>query len=198
MTARLVVLASGSGTNCEAVMAACATGELPAAVVGVITNKADAGVIARAERFGVPVTVVEHRGSDPEARRLADERLIGAIASLDPDLVVLAGWMRILSAEVGATFRIINLHPALPGEFPGTRAIERAFDAWQAGAIERSGVMVHWVPDEGVDVGPVVLTATVPFVAGDTLEQFSRRIHTTEHRLLVDAIRVVISEGSTL
>jgi formyltetrahydrofolate-dependent phosphoribosylglycinamide formyltransferase len=195
MTARLVVLASGSGTNCEAVMAACASGKLPAAVVGVITNNADAGVIARAERFGVAVTVVEHRGRDPEVRRRADARLIEVLDGLAPDLVVLAGWMRILSAEVGARFPIINLHPALPGEFPGVRAIERAFAAWQADEIERSGVMVHWVPDEGVDVGPVVRSETVPFVSGDTLQVFADRVHQTEHRVLVDAIRDVLSQN---
>jgi len=193
MTARLVVLASGSGTNCEAVMAACAEGVLAADVVAVVTNNPEAGVIGRARRFGVPATVVEHRGRDPEARQRDDARLIDALEALRPDLVVLAGWMRILSAEVGARFPIINLHPALPGEFPGVRAIERAFEAWKAGEIDRSGVMVHRVPDEGVDVGPVVMTEAVPFLAGDTLDTFAERIHATEHRLLVDAIRFVLS-----
>ena len=102
---------------------------------------------------------------------------------------MLAGWMRILGADVGAAFPIINLHPALPGAFSGTRAIGRAFEAWQAGEITETGVMVHWVPDAGVDDGPVIATETVSFEPGDSLEAFACRMHQAEHRLIVAATR---------
>jgi len=185
--ARIVVLASGGGTNCQALIDACATDTLDARVVAVVTNKADAGVVDRARLAGIPCEVVVHRGQDPEQRRRADRELIEVVARHAPDLVVLAGWMRILGAEVGAAFPMINLHPAKPGEFPGIRAIERAHEAWLAGEITESGVMVHWVPDEGVDVGPVILTEPVPFEAGDTIESFASRMHAVEHRLIVAA-----------
>jgi phosphoribosylglycinamide formyltransferase-1 len=131
--------------------------------------------------------VIEHGGKDPEVRRLADARLIDLIASCDPDLVVMAGWMRVLGAEVGALFPIINLHPAKPGEFSGIGSIDRAYEAWCAGEINESGVMVHWVPDDGVDTGPVILTEVVPFLSNDGLADFAERVHATEHRLIVAA-----------
>lgn len=190
---RIVVLASGGGTNCQALIDACTDGLLDAEIVAVVTNKVDAGVVARAARAGIECCVVDHRGSDPDERRRADARLIDVVASFRPDLVVLAGWMRILGAEVGSAFPIINLHPAKPGEFPGIRSIERAFEAWTAGEIVESGVMVHWVPDEGVDVGPVIVTEAVPFLPGDTLDTFADRLHAVEHRLIVDAARTALT-----
>ena len=191
---RIVVLASGSGTNCQALIDACAAGELAAEIVAVITNKADAGVIARAEAAAIEVVVVEHRGSDPEQRRAADAGLIDTVARFEPDLVVLAGWMRILGAEVGAAFAMINLHPAKPGAFPGIRAIERAFEAWTEGEIDESGVMVHWVPDDGVDVGPVIISEAVPFESGDDLATFAARLHAVEHRLIVAGAASALAE----
>ena len=191
---RLVVLASGGGTNCQALIDACATGDLQADVVAVITNRAGAGVIDRAEAAGITCHVIEHVGRDPEVRLAADRRLIELVGSCEPDLVILAGWMRILGAEVGAAFPIINLHPAKPGEFPGIRAIERAYQAWQQGEITESGVMVHWVPDDGVDVGPVIVTESVPLTAGDSLGDFSTRLHATEHRLIVAATAMALAQ----
>lgn len=110
------------------------------------------------------------------------------------DLVVLAGWMLILSPAFLDRFpgRIINLHPALPGQFPGAHAIERAYEAFQQGQIEQTGVMVHRVIPE-IDVGPVIVTAQVPIKAGDTLADLETRVHAVEHRLIVEAIRRVFS-----
>jgi formyltetrahydrofolate-dependent phosphoribosylglycinamide formyltransferase len=189
---RIVVLASGGGTNCQALIDACAGGELDAQVVAVVTNTAGAGVLDRADRAGIERHVIDHSGRDAAKRDAADARLIELVASFEPDVVVLAGWMRILGAKVGAAFPMINLHPAKPGEFPGLHAIERAFEAWRAGDVAESGVMVHWVPDEGVDVGPVIVTEAVPFVDGDTLEEFADRMHAVEHRLIVAAVAQVL------
>ena len=194
MTARLVVLASGSGSNCQALIDACTQGRLDAEVVAVVTNKAEAGVIGRAERAGIPVDVVDHRGRDPQLRRAADARLIDTVLSHEPDLVVLAGWLRILGAEVGAAFPIVNLHPAKPGEFAGLHAIERAYAAWEVGDVVETGVMVHWVPDAGVDEGPVINTLSIGFRDGESLADFERRVHDLEHLLIVDGVRAALAE----
>ncbi len=103
-------------------------------------------------------------------------------------------WMRILSRVFLDRFpnRVVNLHPALPGQFPGTDAIERAFSAFRRGEIKHTGVMVHLVPDEGVDSGPVLAQEVVPIRMDDTLETLEARVHSVEHRLLVQVIRDLI------
>ncbi len=189
---RLVVLISGNGSNLQAVLDACARGELPARVVGVVSNQAEAYGLVRAGQAGVSTFVLPFvKGSD---RGEYDARLAETVGALTPDWVVLAGWMRILSAAFLDRFpqQVVNLHPALPGTFPGTHAIERAYAAWQKGEIDRSGVMVHLVPDEGVDVGPVLGKEEILFQPGETLEQFEERVHQTEHRLLVKTLRELI------
>ena len=114
------------------------------------------------------------------------------MAGYNPDLIVLAGWMHVLSPAFLDRFplRVLNLHPALPCQFLGTHAIERAYEAFQRGEIDHTGVMVHWVVPE-VDAGPVVASAEVPVYPTDTLDDLEARIHAMEHRLLVDAIRSV-------
>ncbi len=107
--------------------------------------------------------------------------------------------MRILSSSFLSSFpnRVINLHPALPNTFPGTHAIERAFEAYQRGEIKHTGIMVHLVPDEGVDNGPVLATEIVPIHAEDTLESLEFRVHQTEHRVLVNTLKSVLSKTTT-
>jgi formyltetrahydrofolate-dependent phosphoribosylglycinamide formyltransferase len=187
-TARLVVLASGNGSNLQAVIDACTAGRLDAAVAAVVSDRADARALSRASDAGIPaVHVGRHEG---EARGDYDARLADVVAGFGPDYVVLAGWMRILTMSFLGWFpdRVVNLHPARPGELPGTRAIERAWQEVLAGERTSSGVMVHLVPDEDVDAGPVIATADVPVHPDDTLESFTARVHETEHRLLVDAL----------
>lgn len=185
---RLVVLVSGSGSNLQAVIDACASGRLHAEVVAVVSNKADVFALQRADAAGVPAV---HVGVHPgEQRSDYDARLADVVAGFDPDLVVLAGWMRILTMSFLGWFpnRVVNLHPALPGELPGTGAIERAWDEAIAGERTRTGVMVHLVPDEGVDDGPVLGTATVDIDTSAGFDDFARLVHDTEHRLLVDTL----------
>ncbi|MFM8993108.1 MAG: phosphoribosylglycinamide formyltransferase [Actinomycetota bacterium] len=188
MSARLAVLVSGGGSNLQAVLDACASGALPARVVGVVSNRADAFALERARLAGVPNTVVPPLSG--EARSDYDARLRDAVQQWQPDVVVLAGFMRVLSRVFLDAFalRVVNLHPALPGELPGVRAIERAHAEAVAGRRTRSGVMVHLVPDEGVDDGPVLAVAEVPMTADESFESFATRMHAAEHRLLVDAL----------
>jgi formyltetrahydrofolate-dependent phosphoribosylglycinamide formyltransferase len=122
--------------------------------------------------------------------------LAALVAAAEPDWVVLAGWMRILTMSFLARFdrRVVNLHPALPGELPGTHAIERAFEEAQSGRRDHTGVMVHLVPDEGVDDGPVLATAVVPIRPSDTLDTLAERVHDTEHSLLVSTLAGLISK----
>jgi phosphoribosylglycinamide formyltransferase-1 len=190
----LVVLVSGNGTNLQAILDACADGTIPGRIAAVVSNRADAFGLQRAAAAGVPAV---HLGRlEGESRNDYDARLADVVAGFAPDLVVLAGWMRILTTDFLGWFpdRVVNLHPALPGELPGTHAIERAWQEAMAGERTSSGVMVHLVPDEGVDDGPVLATAEVPIRPDDTLETFEARIHDTEHRVLVDTIRTLCEQ----
>ncbi|MDW8277065.1 MAG: phosphoribosylglycinamide formyltransferase [Anaerolineales bacterium] len=193
MTARLVVLISGNGSNLQAILDACAENRLSAMVVAVISNRPDAYGLTRARNAGVPALSFPKRPD--ESRQEYDARLAELVAGFQPDYVVLAGWMRLLSSVFLNVFlnRVINLHPALPGAFPGTHAIERAYAAWQAGQVDRSGVMVHLVPDEGVDNGPVLASEEIFFQPGETLEAFEARVHALEHRLLVETLQRLTS-----
>jgi formyltetrahydrofolate-dependent phosphoribosylglycinamide formyltransferase len=193
---RLVVLVSGSGSNLQALLDASADSRLPADVVAVVSNKSDVFALQRADAAGVPAV---HVGVHPgEERSDYDARLADVVAGFDPDLIVLAGWMRILTMSFLGWFpnRVVNLHPALPGELPGTGAIERAWDEAVAGVRTETGVMVHLVPDEGVDDGPVLGTALVPIDVEAGFDAFADLVHTTEHRLLVDTLTLLCDTAS--
>ena len=194
---RLVVLISGNGSNLQAILDSCASGELEAEVVSVISNKADAYGLTRARNAGVEA--IYFAKQENESRQEYDARLANLVITKQPDYIVLAGWMRILSSSFLSSFpsRVINLHPALPGTFPGTHAIERAFEAYQRGEIDHTGVMVHIVPDEGVDNGPVLATEIVPIYNEDTLETLKARVHQTEHVLLVNTLKKILEEKVT-
>ncbi len=195
MKTRLVVLISGNGSNLQAILDACASGELPASVVTVISNKPDAYGLTRARNAGVEA--VHFPKLENESRQEYDARLASYVTTKLPDYIVLAGWMRLLSSSFLSCFpnRVINLHPALPGTFPGTHAIERAFEAYQHDEIDHTGIMVHLVPDEGVDNGPVLATEIVPIHSNDTLESLEMRIHEVEHKLLVAVLKKLTTEG---
>ena len=190
---RLVVLISGNGSNLQAILDACKSGELNAQVVSVISNKADAYGLTRAKNAGVDA--IHFPKLENESRNEYDARLADYVSTRLPDYVILAGWMRILTSSFLSHFpnRVVNLHPALPDTFPGTHAIERAFESYQRGEIEHTGIMVHLVPDEGVDNGPVLSTEIVPINKDDTLETLETRVHQIEHKLLVNTIKTVLS-----
>jgi phosphoribosylglycinamide formyltransferase-1 len=189
---RLVVLISGSGTNLQAILDACRSGRLPARVAAVISNQPDAYGMVRAKTAGVPVVLLPTQKA--QERAVYDQQLADIVAGYQPDWVVLAGWMRLLTRFFLERFpnRVINIHPALPGAFPGTHAIERALNAYQAGQINATGVMIHLVPDEGVDCGPVLAQCPVIILPGDSLATLEARIHAVEHGLLVDTIQELI------
>jgi formyltetrahydrofolate-dependent phosphoribosylglycinamide formyltransferase len=181
---RLVVLASGSGTTLQAILD---DPELAAQVVAAGTDVPGCPAMARAEAAGLPTFGVA-LGDHPDRATWNDE-LSAAIAKHDPDLVVPAGFMRILAPSVVSRFRIVNTHPALLPEFPGAHAVR---DALAAG-VATTGVTVHWV-DEGVDTGPVIAQVRVPVQPGDDEESLRARVQAAEKPLYVATLRQLCQE----
>lgn len=188
--ARLVVMISGSGTNLQALLDAVENGRLPAQIVGVVSNRKAAYGLVRAEKVGIPTRYLPFKPYKEagKGREAYDADLAAEVATFQPDLIVLAGWMHVLSPAFLNRFagRVINLHPALPGQFAGTHAIQRAFAAFQQGAIAHSGCMMHYAIPE-VDAGEVIAAMPVPIREEDSLADFEARMHAAEHELIVVA-----------
>jgi phosphoribosylglycinamide formyltransferase-1 len=185
---RIVVLASGSGTNLQAILDKL-HGEGLVEVVGVGSDKPGAGALERAASAGVDTAVFP---ADAFADRIGRDAAMGDwIESHHPHLVVLAGYMQLLSPSFVARFRnrIVNIHPALLPAFPGLDAVGQAL----AAGVETTGVTVHFV-DEGVDTGPVIAQREVPIPAGVAREELEAAVHAVEHELYPEAIRM-IAEG---
>lgn len=198
LPARLVVLASGNGSNLQAILDACAAGSLPAQVTAVISDRKAAYALERARLHGIralyhPIKPYADCGKN---RTDYDSDLATLVRAYQPDWVILAGWMRLLTMAFLSEFpqRVVNLHPALPGTFPGTHAIARAYEAYQRGEITHTGIMVHLVPDEGVDDGPILAQQIVPILPEDSLETLEARIHAAEHALLIATLRDLIQQ----
>lgn len=189
---RLVVFISGSGTNLQALIDAIAAGQLGAEIALVVSNRKDAYGLERAQAAGIetlyfPLKPFTEGG---KTRTEYDIAIAERLQPYQPDLIVLAGWMHIFTPAFldRISKPVINLHPALPGQFAGVNSIQRAYAAFQRGEIDHSGVMVHYVIPE-VDAGDVVVMEEVPLETDDTLEDFEARMHATEHRLIVEAVR---------
>ena len=196
---RIAILISGYGSNQQAIMDAVAEGRLPGVEVAlVVSNRKDAYGIQRAIERGVPVVYfpLAPYSKAGRPRQEYDADLASLVRAFDVTWVVLAGWMHVLSGAFVSRFpsRVVNLHPALPGTFPGTHAIARAYEAYHKEEISHTGVMVHLVPDEGVDVGPVVAQEVVPIHPEDTVGTLETRIHATEHKLLVQALHNLLCQ----
>jgi formyltetrahydrofolate-dependent phosphoribosylglycinamide formyltransferase len=186
---RLVVCISGTGSNLQAILDAIDARQIAAEVVLVVSNRKAAYGLLRAENAGVPTRYVPLKPYAERGRAAYDADLAALVLEYQPDFVVLAGWMHIFSPAFLRHFpnQVINLHPALPGMFPGLHAIERAFAAYTRGEIDRSGCMIHYVISE-VDAGDLIEQAIVRFEPGDTVESFEERIHAAEHQLIVAAL----------
>jgi formyltetrahydrofolate-dependent phosphoribosylglycinamide formyltransferase len=194
---RVIVFVSGGGSNLQALIDATNTGSLEASIVLVVSNRKAAFGLERAKNAGIPTLYFPLKPYKDAGKSRAeyDADLAETVSRHAPDLIVLAGWMHIDSGALVKRFpgRIINLHPALPGEFPGAHGIEDAFAAWQRGDISRSGCMVHHVIEE-LDAGEPIATSVVPFMEGDTLEGYAARLHAAEHELIVEATRIALEQ----
>lgn len=179
---RLVILGSGRGSNAEAILEAQQAGRLGAArVVQIFSDRPDARILSLGERFGVPAAFIDPAPFKTKLEGEGEARFIAAISRCSPDLVVLAGFMRVLKPGFLEAFagRVINLHPSLLPSFPGLDAIGQA---WKRG-VKITGCTVHYVTAE-VDGGPIIDQAAVRIEPGDTLETLAERVHGAEHALL--------------
>ncbi|MFM5258945.1 phosphoribosylglycinamide formyltransferase [Aeromonas veronii] len=173
---RILVLISGSGSNLQAILDHCASGKIAGEVVGVISNKADAYGLVRAKEAGVATSILAQQQF--ASREEYDAALLALMADYQPDLVVLAGFMRILSGDLVRHFagRMINIHPSLLPKYQGLHTHQRAIDAGDS----EHGASVHFVTEE-LDGGPVILQARVPIFEGDTADEVAARVQAQEH-----------------
>ena len=182
--ARLAILISGRGSNMQAFIDACATGELAASIELVISNNPDAPGLRRAAEAGIATTCINHREFD--SREAFDAALVAQLDNCAADLVILAGFMRILTPVFTQAYagRLLNIHPSLLPKYPGLHTHQRALDAGDTEA----GVTVHFVTPE-LDGGPPVLQARVPVLEGDTADTLARRVIVQEHLIYPLAAR---------
>lgn len=178
MPCRAVILISGSGSNLQAFIDASAKGSLSAEICAVVSNRPDAAGLLRASEAGIAAKALDHRSF--ESRDAFDQALQSLIDSFAPDLVILAGFMRILGADFVRHFRgrLLNIHPSLLPKYPGLHTHRRAIEAGDTEA----GATVHFVTEE-LDGGPPILQAKVPVVAGDSPELLASRVLEQEHRM---------------
>jgi phosphoribosylglycinamide formyltransferase-1 len=185
---KIAVFLSGRGSNFRAIADAVERGEIPSAcIAGVFSDCADAAGLAEAKRRGIPAHAVPR---PPGMSRRQHEQAVRAVLDpLEPDVICLAGYLRVLSSEFVSAYRgrILNIHPSLLPKFPGLEAQRQALDAGE----RVSGCTVHFV-DEGVDSGPIVLQRSVPILPGDDAETLAARILEEEHRAYPEAIRKVL------
>lgn len=179
-----VVLISGSGSNLQAFIDQVASGQLPISLKLVISNNADAYGLERAAQAGIATSCIDHRSF---ASRLAfDQALMAEIDQQQPDIVILAGFMRILTSEFVEHYqnRLVNIHPSLLPKYPGTNTHQRAIDAGD----DWHGASIHFVVTE-VDAGPIILQGRIPVHPGETADDLQQRIHTIEHKLYPQAVK---------
>jgi phosphoribosylglycinamide formyltransferase-1 len=183
--ARLVILASGGGSIAQSIIDAVSDNELDAQIVGLICDREGAQVLDRARGAGITQFLIPMKTD----RKLWDLEIINTLEALKPDLVVSAGFMKILSSECVNRFRIVNSHPALLPLFPGAHAVR---DALAAG-VKETGTTIHWV-DAGIDTGQVIAQESVEITAGDTEESLHERIKIVERRLFVATLQSLLAD----
>lgn len=186
---KIAILISGTGTNMEAIVDACATGELQAEVTFVGSDRANAKGLKTAASYGINTTVFCYKDM---GRNAAEKAIAEAIDETCSEWIVLAGFMRVLSPAFVKRFtgKIINIHPSLLPAFPGAHGIQ---EAWDAG-VDVSGVTVHIV-DEGVDSGPILAQEEVARLPEDTIDTFEASIHKTEHRIYKTTLKKVFEDN---
>ena len=196
-SSRITVLISGNGTNLQALIDACSNATIPdAQIVRVISDRKAAYGLIRATTASIPIyyhNFIKYKKDQEDvakARETYDQALAEIVLADKPGLVVCAGWMRVLSpafleSVAGAGVPVINLHPALPGQYNGTNAIGRAYEDFRDGKIEKTGVMIHYVITE-VDMGEPILVQDIGIRKDESLEELEKRIHQIEWAAIVE------------
>jgi len=184
----IAVFISGRGSNLKALLDACDGGHLDANICLVLSNKKSAGGLEHAAAHGIPTVVVSHKGF--ASREEYEEQLIGVLQEHHVDVVVLAGFMRILTGYFLSAFpnRVLNIHPSILPSFPGVDAQRQALEY----GVAVSGCTVHFV-DEGTDSGPIIDQAVVPVLLGDERDTLAARILVQEHRILPRALALLVA-----
>ena len=187
-TFRLGVLGSGRGSNFAAIAEAIKCGEVPAEVVTVISDVENAGILQHAKQLGIPGQFIDPGKYRTKLDEGAEQAYITALQSAQVDLVVLAGFMRILKGDFLRSFegRVINIHPSLLPSFPGLEAWKQALDY----GVKHTGATVHFV-DQGIDSGAIIAQETVPVLDEDTPETLLERTHAAEHRIYPASIAAI-------
>lgn len=185
---RIAVLGSGSGTNCQSIIDAIESGTLHARLVGVISDVENAPILDRARRHNIPAETISGGPFKTKIDGEAQQRYIDGLRRYAPDVIALAGFMRIIKAGLLEAFpnRIINIHPSLLPAFPGLHAWTQALDY----GAKVTGCTVHFV-DAGTDTGPVIVQKTVPVLDDDTPESLHARIQVQEHIAYPEALRAI-------
>jgi phosphoribosylglycinamide formyltransferase-1 len=184
---RIVILGSGTGSNAEAILNSSANGQLDKAeVVGIFSDVKDSNILKHSKDFDVPALYIDPGNKNSVINKDQEKNWIYKIKALNPDLIVLAGFMRILSKYILLEFdyRVINLHPSLLPSFPGLHAIEKAFHK----KVKITGCTVHWV-NEDIDEGEIIAQAPVRIMDSDDIELVKQKVHAAEHMLLPWVIR---------
>ncbi|NEJ70760.1 phosphoribosylglycinamide formyltransferase [Rhizobium phaseoli] len=186
---RAVVFISGGGSNMMALVAAAKAADYPAEIVGVISDKADAGGLVKAAAEGIATFAFPRK--DYTSKEAHEAAIFAALDTLSPDILCLAGYMRLLTPAFIQRYegRMLNIHPSLLPLFPGLHTHQRAIDA----GMRIAGCTVHFVT-EGMDEGPVIGQAAVPILSGDTAESLAARVLTVEHQIYPQALRL-FAEG---
>ena len=190
---RLAVLASGNGSNLAAIAAAIESGDLKATIQVVIYNNPSARVAERAAQRQLPAVLLDHRTF--ASREALDEAIVQTVKDAGADWVIMAGWMRRVTAVLIQAFpqRILNIHPSLLPSFPGIRAVGQAL----AAGVKITGCTVHYVELE-IDSGPIIVQAAVPVLADDTAASLQARIQQQEHRIYPAAIAIAAAQQATI
>jgi phosphoribosylglycinamide formyltransferase-1 len=185
---RLGVLGSGKGTNFVAIADAVATGKIPAGIALVASDVETAGILAHARERKLPAQFIPPGKFRTKLDEDAERAFVGALQSAKVDLVVLAGFMRVLKGDFLRAFegRIVNIHPSLLPSFPGLESWKQALDH----GVKVTGCTVHFV-DAGVDAGPIIGQQTVPVLDNDTAETLHQRIHAAEHQLYPECVAAI-------
>ena len=185
---RLAVLGSGNGSNMQAILEAISNGSLAAEITCVISDVADAGILARAKAAGIPQHYISAEPFRTKLDGEAEKQYLNVLNDYDTELIVLAGFMRIIKAGMLRAFqhRIINIHPSLLPAFPGLHAWRQALDY----GTKITGCTVHFV-DEGTDTGPIIIQRHVPVLDDDTIESLHARIQQQEHIAYPEALRLI-------
>ena len=187
---QLGIMASGSGTNFEAIVKAIADGKLNAVIKVLIYNNPDAGIKVKAQKYQIPASFIDHR--EYSSREALDSEIVATMQSYGVDWVIMAGWMRVVTGVLLDSFphRVINIHPSLLPSFKGIRAIEGALQA----KVKITGCTVHFV-SLAVDSGEIIVQAAVPVFPDDTPDSLHKRIQIQEHLILPRAIAIAARDN---